>query len=242
MPEAPAGDANPLRQAWAAAKANLLPAVFLWSVAVTVIVAYYHHAPTRRFLDSVSAFKSGYGPAFSFVFSGVSTAIIGGLWPLAFQRVARLCGMRSVHISPWRHLPFFALFWAYRGVEIDGLYHLQALVFGEHPGTLGLACKVLIDQGVYVTLWAIPSMVIAYLWKDCGYSVGVTVRSVGPRWYPRRCVPILVANWVVWIPAVVVIYSLPLGLQLPVMNINLCLFVLLVMFLTHDTGEIEPAP
>lgn len=231
-------EVGPFRQAVMAAKANLLPAMFLWAVAGAIILAYYKHEPTQGVLDRLAELKTHWG----YAFSAISTGIIGGLWPLVFQRVGRGCGLRGFHIESWWSLPFMAGFWAYRGVEIDALYRLQGLMFGTQPTAWVLIRKTAVDQCLYVTIWAIPTMVAAYLWKDCGYSLRRTVRTLGRGWYLRRCVPILLANWVVWIPAVVVIYSLPPGLQMPVMNINLCLFVLLVMFLTHDDREIEPAP
>ena len=62
-----------------------------------------------------------------------------------------------------------------------------------------------------------------------------------PHWYATRCLPLLMANLGVWVPAVAVIYALPLALQLPVMNLVLCLFVLFVMILTREevSGDSE---
>jgi len=226
------------RQAGRAAKANLLPAALLWAVAVAIIVAYYHHAPTQALFDRIASVKQHYG----YAFSAVSTPIFAALLPLLIQRLARACGSRGVRPEPWRNLPLLLVFWAYRGAEIDGLYRLQTWLWGTEHTLWPLAGQVAIDQGGYVTLWAIPTMVFVFLFKDSGYSLSRTWRAVGHRWYRNRCVPVLVVNWVVWIPVVVVIYSLPPGLRIPVMNINVCLFMLLVMFLTHDTKHIKPAP
>jgi len=229
---------SPFRRAGRAARANLLPAAFLWAVAIAIIVAYYHHAPTQAVFDRIASVKQHYG----YAFSAISTPIFAVLGPLAIQRLARACGSRGIRPEPWRNLPLLLAFWAYRGAEIDGLYRVQTWVWGTEQTLWTLAGQVAIDQGIYVMLWAIPTMVFVFLFKDSGYSLSRTWRAVGAKWYRNRCVPILVVNWVVWIPVVVVIYSLPPGLRIPVMNINVCLFMLLVMFLTHDTKHIKPAP
>ena len=41
--------------------------------------------------------------------------------------------------------------------------------------------------------------------------------------------PLVVLNWMVWLPAVVVIYCLPVPLQLPIQNLVLCLFCLAML-------------
>jgi hypothetical protein len=42
----------------------------------------------------------------------------------------------------------------------------------------------------------------------------------------------LLANWGVWIPTVAAIYALPVGLQLPMQNLALCLWSLMLAFMT----------
>ena len=229
---------NPFKQAWAAAKANIVPAAFLWAAAISIIVLYSFVPSVKDALDDLAAFKGRWG----YAFSAISTPIFAVVLPLTIQRLARSLGSKAIQPEPLINVPLLVAFWAYRGAEIDALYRLQAWAWGEGHAWWQLAVKVAIDQGGYVMCWAIPTMVVVFLYKDCGYSIRRARAELGPAWYRNRCVAILVVNWVVWIPAVVVIYSLPLGLQLPVMNINVCLFVLLVMFATKKPGEPMVAP
>jgi FtsH-binding integral membrane protein len=56
---------------------------------------------------------------------------------------------------------------------------------------------------------------------------------------------LLVATWGVWVPAVAVIYLLPTALQLPLQNVVLCFFTLLVIFMTRrpaDPTRKSPSP
>ncbi len=226
---------GPFKQAWQAARANILPAVFLWSAAIGIIVAYTYSDSVRESLDKLKDFKDSWG----YAFSAIPTPPPAPPPPLGIQWAARGFGSKRITPEPLRHLPILFVFWAYRGAEIDLLYRIQAWAWGTEKTIGTLAIKVLIDQGVYVLLWAIPTMVVVLLFKDCGYSIGRTRTELGRRWYRTRCVPLLVVNWVVWIPVVVVIYSLPEGLQIPVMNINVSLFMLLVMFITKKPATAE---
>jgi hypothetical protein len=49
-----------------------------------------------------------------------------------------------------------------------------------------------------------------------------------------RVIPLMIANWVVWIPAVSLIYLFPLPLQLPLMNIILALWCLILTFFAKN--------
>ncbi len=49
-----------------------------------------------------------------------------------------------------------------------------------------------------------------------------------------RVIPLMIANWVVWIPAVSLIYLFPLPLQLPLMNIILALWCLILTFFVKN--------
>ena len=125
---------------------------------------------------------------------------------------------------------------------MDALYRLQAHVFGDAVALGVVLSKVLVDQFVYCPIWAVPTTVILYLWKDCGFSVARTKANLGERWYYRRAVPVMVSNWGVWIPAVTLIYFLPQPLQLPLQNIVACFWVLLLMFITGRARNVaEPA-
>ena len=45
----------------------------------------------------------------------------------------------------------------------------------------------------------------------------------------RRTLPsVLLTNWLVWIPALALVYSLPAALQFPLFSIVMCFFILVV--------------
>lgn len=218
--------AESARRGWRAARTNALPGAILVLIAIGVLMGYHHWPRFHEALEVVRGWKERYG----FLFSAVSTAFFAGFLPLFF----RLIPKATRKDVGWRHLPFFLAFWATKGLEVDLLYRVQARVFGDSADPAVVIPKVIVDQFVYVPLWAVPTMILGYLWKDSGYSFSVMRARLGRRWYRNRCLPLLISNLAIWIPAVAVIYNLPLALQLPLQNLILCLFVLLVMILTKD--------
>ena len=220
---APAASAAPWRAGAEAAWANRWPGAALAAFAVGLLMAYHFVPLVHDALSRVAQLKLQTG----FAFSMVSTALFGGVIPWLVQR------LRPGPRNPDATVPvllFFIVFWAIKGVEVDALYRLQAVVFGDNASLGTIFLKVLADQLVYVPLWAIPTSVVAYAWKDQGFSWSRLRQGffVG-RWYRRRVVPVLISNWAVWLPAVVVIYSLPLALQLPIQNLVLCFWSLLLV-------------
>ncbi|MEO1237861.1 MAG: Mpv17/PMP22 family protein, partial [Planctomycetota bacterium] len=173
-------------------------------------------------------------------FAVVSTALFGGALPWAVQRLRA----RYRAQTRWTHLFFLCVLWGWKGFEIDLLYRGLGWLLGEQPSVGVVALKVLIDMGPWVILWAVPTTVLGYDWKDAGFSAarmrreGKWPRPLG-AWYRRRVVPVLISNWAVWTPAVCVIYCLPLALQLPVQNLVL-LFWSLMLVLMVGGAEEEP--
>ncbi|MEX0741395.1 MAG: hypothetical protein WD079_01275 [Phycisphaeraceae bacterium] len=214
---------GPWHEGIAAARANALPGVLLIVIAVVIVGSYYVIPPVQTALDAIADVKLRAG----FIFAICSTAIFGGLLPVLVQQM-RPSTRRA---EAWRALPFLMGFWAVKGAEIDLLYRVQAWMFGDNSAISTIVAKVIFDEFVYVPLWAVPTMVIGYAWHENGYDLRRTLRRLGSGWYRKRVVPMMLANWAVWVPTVALIYCLKLPLQLPVQNVVLCLWAIMVMFL-----------
>jgi hypothetical protein len=126
---------------------------------------------------------------------------------------------------------FYVLYWTWRGVEVDGLYRLQDWLFGNELNLRTIATKVCVDQFVYCPLWSAPVTAIFYGWKDDGFTWKSFRSQFSLRLFTFEIPSVLLAIWLVWIPATAIIYSLPLPLQIPLFNLALCFFVLLVSML-----------
>ncbi|MEX0654938.1 MAG: hypothetical protein WD534_17485 [Phycisphaeraceae bacterium] len=223
---------HPLALGFAAARANALPAVLLWLFGTAVVAAYYLWPAARPAFDTVAGWKGSLGLWYAAIF----TAFFAGLIPYLMQALQRGGAKRWSPV----YLGYMLLFWAIKGVEFDLLYRGQAWLFGEGRDVGTLVTKTCIDQFVYVSLWAGPTMVLGMLLAYGGFSLRRLRHHLRPGWYRRLVLPVVIPNWLVWVPAVMLIYMLPTVLQLPVQNVVMCMWVLMVMFMTGEQHNAEP--
>lgn len=209
-----------MRQGVAAAKANARAGLLLWLVAVALLAAYYLPGGARPHLDQLAAFKQRWG----YLFAVCSTALWGALIPALLTRLLRMHTAPSSRVD----VVFAMVFWGCKGAEVNLLYEVLARTVGPGTDLRTIAAKVAIDQLLYGPLWAVPSLAIAFLWQRCGYSFARLRRAMDRDFYETTALPMLLANWGVWIPTVAAIYALPVGLQLPMQNLVLCLWSLIL--------------
>jgi len=238
---------HPLAAGLRAARANVIPGSILLSLMLALVVSYYASQPVRDVMARVTAFKSSLKVPFGIelpfgdglVFGILALGFMGGVVPWAIQQLRP----RYRDKPFWIHLPFYLVFWGRAGAEVHLLYWGLAELLGDAPTVWNVIGKMAIDQFIYVPLWVIPVNVALYQWKDLGYrwtplcdEVLGKERSWSGfgRWYVRAGLPVMVANWSFWIPAVTLIYCFPLPLQLPVQSFSLCLWVLLLMFIVGE--------
>ncbi len=217
----------PWRSGLEGARAHLGPGLALQAAALVLVVAYYRWPPAQAALSHLMAAKLRIG----FLFGVASTALFGGLLPFFYLR-------SGPHPYGWRQGAGLTAFWAYKGFEIDLLYRTLARFVGTGHGAGTIAAKVFIDQFVYCPLFAIPVTVLVYGWVDLDFDTRALVADTRrPGWYLRRVLPVLISNMGVWIPTVAIVYSLPTPLQLPLQNLVLCFYTLLVAHQTRSRPE-----
>lgn len=217
----------------AAFRANLPAAIGVWCVAVVVVGGYYVLDPITLAMQRLAQVKQEVGLPYAIV----STAVFCGLIPFGLQVLQR--GQRRNFA--WPYLVFLVVFWAYKGVEVELLYRLQAVMFGHDPTLRTVLLKLLFDQCVYVPILAVPGMVLALAWASGGYRLArlrAAMAHGGGRWYRRMVLPVLIPNVIVWVPAVLLIYLLPTPLQLPLQNLVACIWATMLMFMTHHRSQL----
>lgn len=211
-----------------ALKANWAPALLLQAFALVIAVGYALHPRLHELMVGVGQLKDRAG----LLYSVPSTFVFGGLIPY-------LVLLGSGRIPPKRRFQdfvFYAVFWAYKGVEIEGLYGAQTAVFGESSAPSTIVLKTLVDQFVYNPLWAAPMQTFVFLWRDVDYSWQGLRGKLEETSFRQRVMVVLISTWIVWLPAVAIIYSLPGPLQLPLANLVLCFWCLLLSVLSADSG------
>jgi hypothetical protein len=203
------------------ARANAVPGLVLQVTALGLVVAYYRHPDTRAAIDALADLHQRAG----FKFSIISTGLFGGVIPLLYLKARR----KTRASFTWAGGAALIAFWCYKGFEVDLWYRLLARFIGEQHDTATIAIKTVLDQFGYCPAFAVPVTVLVYDWVKRGLTLAPMVADVrAGGWYRRRVLPVLISNLGVWVPAVCIIYSLPTALQLPLQNLVLCFFTLLL--------------
>jgi hypothetical protein len=216
-----------LEPCWQGMRFNLRPALVLQAFAVAIVCGYFWSVPVKSALDVVGALKLRYG----YAYSAVATCLFGGLVPYAVLSFAgRIPRERRL-----AELAFYALLWFWKGMEVDALYRAQAVWFGEGSSVGTITLKTLVDQFGYVPLWAAPSQVLLFTWKDASFSLSGTRAAFRRQGFGQRVLVVMFSTWVVWIPAVAIVYSLPSALQVPLFNLVLCFWCLLMSFISRES-------
>jgi len=233
---------------------NLLPGIVLFALALILLILYYTSSEVNSGFDKLGALKT----AGSFGFSCLSTAICAGLIPFTVLTLRDLAnGVVLSKVQPpeaeaesrldpaANYLSgikfmiangvFLFLFWGYKGIEVDAFYRLQGIIFGNHLDPQTIVAKMFVDQFIYNPVWSAQSVIYPYFWRDCGFSYRIwRKRIIFREVYTYRLPIVLVPTWILWVPAVTIIYAFPPNLQIPLFNIVICFFSLLLAFVTKS--------
>ncbi|WP_235188550.1 hypothetical protein [Catenovulum agarivorans] len=174
--------------------------------------------------ETIAQLKVQYGWRYTFV----ATALFGGLIP--FLYLYRIRALPQLPIS--KLVAFYLLFWGIKGVEVDFFYQLQGYWFGYDNTFATIAKKTAMDQFVYSAMWAAPSITICYLWLENNFSYKKTLIAANKTFFTTTLPSVIISNWLVWIPAVSIIYTMPANLQIPLFNLVLCFWVLMLTALS----------
>jgi hypothetical protein len=216
--------ASPLAAGAAALRRFWRPFLLIQSGAALLAIAYRVSVPFREACAVAAAWKTAGG----LPIAAATGALAGGLLP----EFAKLAADRSRTALRGRggEILFNTAFFAFNGVVIDLLYRGEALLFGNDAQVRTVMEKVAFDQFVFSPLWLIV-IVLLFLWRQRGYSLGATLPAVGRGFYQARVVPLLIPNWLFWIPMVSIIYALPVALQFLLFVPALAAWSLIMVFI-----------
>jgi len=225
---------TPLTIGWEAARANAIPALVIQATVLGLLVAYYTNSSMANALNKFAEFKRTHGLPLVLVASITAGAIIPELFLILFFQHGRPSRQNL------RNLMFTIPIWGFDGTLVDLLYRGEATWFGDVVALPVVAAKICVDQFGYNPIFAAPFGVLAYEWKNCGFSWSSVRRALSWEHYRDKIIPTLLATWAVWIPLMAIIYSLPLALQFPLFGLALSFWVLLLTYMTNRfAGKIE---
>jgi hypothetical protein len=206
-----------LRQAFAksvrAARQNI-PAIVALQAAMGLLVAFYYCSSTgMELLSRFGAWQHRGG----ILGAALASAFAGGLLSEASVVYVQQGGRWTR--GNVENTAFKLCLFLLSGSVVYEFYLLQAYWFGDSPSWRSVVPKVLVDQLGFTVLWSIPTQTILTRWHVLRYSTSHLLQELKGNFVMDRMLPVLVMNWMLWIPGVIFIYSMPQNLQMP-----LCIF------------------
>lgn len=208
----------------AALQKNIKPGLALQAFALLILLVYFFVPASQPAFVLFGDLKAQYGYFYSFV----ATALFGGLIPFLYL----WWNKQFVNRNLYGLLIFYVVFWGIKGMEVDLFYRLQADWFGNGSDLQTVLTKMAVDQFFYSALWAAPGITIIYLLMESGWNVSRWRAAMDREFFCVKIPTVILSNWLVWIPAVCVVYTMPAELQIPLFNLVLCFWVLLVAVLS----------
>jgi len=144
------------------------------------------------------------------------------------------------------NMAFKWMFFFVSGAIVYEFYGWQAVWWGQGATWQVLVPKILVDQFGYTVFWSTPYNTVLTRWQMLGYSGSRLWMELDRDFVTERMLPVLVTNWMFWIPGVTLIYSMPLILQTPLFVFATAIWGLLLLAVTRqgslDTAALAPVP
>jgi hypothetical protein len=143
-------------------------------------------------------------------------------------------GVVTIAHGPSRAQVFIVnvLYWTQHGMEVDLWFRFQGVIWGDGTDAGTIVAKTIIDQFIYSPFWCVPISLMVFRWRDNGFQFGPILAMLRTRsFWTFDCPSTLLGSWMVWMPAVVLIYCLPATLQVPLFVLVSCFWSLLLQLL-----------
>jgi hypothetical protein len=179
--------------------------------AMGTLVAIYYCWPTgAAVLSSYAAWQHAGG----IIRTGLMAGFAGGiLSELCLVYVRDLGRWNRTHLENmlFRFVIFFL-----GGMVVGEFYVWQAYWFGDGVSWRNILPKILVDQLIFSVFWSTTYQALTFRWQTLRYSGSRLWSELDGKFVVERMLPILVTNWMFWIPGVTLVYSVPLILQMPI--------------------------
>ena len=194
------------RDGMASIRANIVPMLLLWAMAVALVAAYYMVPLVAAALEPLQRWQTSSGKLAAFLNRAVFCGLIPGIF------MALVPSVRPAR--PWLVIAAQIAWLGVVGILCDIMYSMNAQVFGTGVDFCTLLWKTLVSQFIWTPfVFAIPSAALC-LWIGCDFSLARFLRDWPKRYFSRMYLPFLITNWAVWIPAMMAVHSFPTPLQI----------------------------
>lgn len=209
--------------------------------AMAVLVAIYYFWPTgTAILSRYAAWQQSGGILVAALATAVAGGVISELSLVYFQDRGR---WSTAHVE---NLCFKSVLFFINGGIVYLFYARQAVWFGQGAAWSVLLPKICADQFGFTVIWSLPYMTLLTRWQALRYSGMRLWAELNWHFVTDRMLPILVTNWMFWIPGVSLIYSMPLNLQSPLFIFATAIWGILLPAVGRQSdtpaGNVAPVP
>jgi len=194
---------NPFKVGLSAVRANVVPMVVLWCVAVATIAGYLSSPSFAALFEPLARWQTESGWLAAFLNRVILCGVVPGLF------MACVPSIRPPRL--WLVVTVYSLWGGAWGVLCDAFFALQAHVFGHGHDMLTLAAKTAVDQLLWNVVICTPVNALFFPWVANDFHRGERLSL--REFLLCRCLPMLVSNWIVFIPVTIVVYAFPKPLQ-----------------------------
>lgn len=223
-----------------AARQNLVPMLILEGAMGVLVAIYYLWPAGKAVLDAYAIWQHSGGVIAAALATGVAGGVISELSLVYFQDRGRW------NMSHVENLIFKFLVFVLNGAVVYEFYLMQAFWFGDGNAWSVLIRKICVDQFGFTVIWSLPYLTFTTRWQALGYSGKRLWDELNWDFVTERMLPVLVTNWLFWIPGVSLVYSMPLNLQTPLFIFATAIWgILLVAVSRQDkvrNAKISQAP
>jgi len=192
-----------------AARHSLLPMLALQAAMAACVVIYYFWPTGKLALVYYAMWQQSGGILIAALATAAAGGVISELSLVYLQDGGR---WNPGHVE---NLCFKSALFFINGAVVYLFYARQAVWFGTGPGWAVLLPKVCVDQFGFTVIWSLPYLTLMTRWQALRYSFLRLWAELNWDFVTGRMLPVLVTNWMFWIPGVFLIYSMPLNLQCP---------------------------
>lgn len=205
-----------------------MPALVLQALLGVLVASYFLWPSSAVVLYKLSAWKQSGGIGFSFIATGFAGGVLAELSKVYLGQRGR---WTRANVEDGL---FNFMLLGFGGSVVHIFYELQAQWFGDHLAWSVILKKSAADMLLFTPIWATPYQTIFWLWKNHRYQWERVREELNPGYFMKHYLPVLIMEWVFWIPVVMMTYSLPLVLQFPFFLVAMATWGLLLAALTKS--------
>jgi hypothetical protein len=179
-------------------------------VAITAIVVIYYCWPAGA---AILSWYAGWQRAGGILRAGLAAGFAGGVLSEASR--VYLSDRGRWNRSHAENMAFRFVIFFLGGLVVTKFYDYQAYWFGDGMTWRVLLPKVLVDQFIFSVFWSTTYQTLTFRWQALRYSGSHLWNELDGSFVVERMLPVLITNWMFWIPGVTLVYSMPLILQMP---------------------------